>query len=136
MIFPEQNVKHWWISRIQLETTAGLFQEERLLDWLTSACISSFASRLWFWSLSSSQMVRAACTVAAELSEQHPPVVSQLSATLSAYNAATCLQHASPVLDDASVGGNDATYLWTCSASPGSVLLPLPSLSIFHRDAS
>jgi hypothetical protein len=32
------------------------------------------------------------------------------------------------VLDDASVGGNDATYLWACSASPGSILLPFPSL--------
>jgi hypothetical protein len=31
------------------------------------------------------------------------------------------------VLDDASVGGNDATYLWTCSASPGSILLPILS---------
>jgi hypothetical protein len=36
---------------------------------------------------------------------------------------ATCIT----VLDDASVGGNDATYLWTCSASPGSILLPFPS---------
>jgi hypothetical protein len=35
---------------------------------------------------------------------------------------ATCIT----VLDDASVGGNDATYLWTCSASPGSILLPFP----------
>jgi hypothetical protein len=37
---------------------------------------------------------------------------------------ATCIT----TLDDASVGGNDATYLWTCSAPPGSILLPFPSL--------
>jgi hypothetical protein len=46
MIFPEQKIKHWWNSRIQLGITAGLFQEEGLLDLLTSACISSFAGRL------------------------------------------------------------------------------------------
>jgi hypothetical protein len=82
-------------------------------------------------------MVRAACTVtAAELSEQHPPVVSQLSATLSAYNAATCLQHASLCL---------MTLQWAATTPHtfGRVLhrqvvysSHFPLVFVFHRDAS
>jgi hypothetical protein len=67
-------------------------------------------------------------TVTAELSEQHRPVVSQHSATLSAYNAATCLRHASPCLMTLQWAATTPHTSGRVLRRPGSILLPFPSL--------
>jgi hypothetical protein len=77
--------------------------------------------------------VRAcACNRRAAKTTLRPPVALETSTTLSGYHASTCIT----MLDDASLGGKDATYLYTSPTSTGSILCHFPFRFVVHRDAS